>query len=142
GANCSPRPCAGANNPFRLMSKRLIWSVLGLALVGLAVFLLRSTGNGGDFTRLMTRGNGFLEKGDATNAIAAYLQVVKLAPENLDARLNLANAYLLADNSSNVIAQCRQALELDDNNGAAYYLMGCAYLRLNQAESAVQSFQQ
>jgi len=24
----------------------------------------------------MTRGNGYLEKGDATNAIAAYLQVI------------------------------------------------------------------
>ncbi len=124
------------------MSKRLILIVLGLALLGLAVFLLRSRGSGDDFTRLMTRGNGFLERGDATNAIANYLQVVKLAPENLDARLNLANAYLLADNSSNVIEQCQQALGLDQNNGAAYYLMGCAYLRLNQAEAAVQSFQQ
>ena len=46
------------------------------------------------FTRLMTRGNGFLEKGDATNAIAVYSEAVKLAPESLDVRLNLANAYL------------------------------------------------
>ena len=124
------------------MSKRLIWIVLGLALMGLAVFLLRPKENGDDSTRLMSRGNGYLEKGDATNAIATYLQAMKLAPENLDARLNLANAFLLADNSTNVIAQCQQALGLDGNNGAAYYLMGCAYLRLNQAESAVQSFQQ
>ena len=85
------------------MSKRLIWIVLGLALMGLAVFLLRPKENGDDSTRLMSRGNGYLEKGDATNAIATYLQAMKLAPENLDARLNLANAYLLADNSSNVI---------------------------------------
>jgi len=124
------------------MAKRLIWIVLGLALIGLALFRLRSTGDRDDFTRLMTRGNGYLEKGDSTNAIAAYLQVVKREPENLDARLNLANAFLLADNPSNVLAQCQQALDLDPNNGAAYYLMGCAYLRLNQAESAVQSFQQ
>jgi len=78
------------------MSKRLIWIILGLGLVVLAILLLRPTGRSGGFTRLMTRGNGYLEKGDATNAIAAYLQVIKLAPENLDARLNLANACLLA----------------------------------------------
>ena len=115
------------------MSKRLIWIVLGLGLVVLAVLLLRPTRSEAGFTRLMTRGNGYLEKGDATNAIAAYLQVMKLAPENLDARLNLANAYLLAGDCSNVIAQCRQALNLDHNSAAAYYLMGCAHLRLNQA---------
>src|ERR1039457_2041309 len=99
----------GSESTISLMSKRVIWIVLGLALVGLAVFLLRPKANGDDSTRLMTHGNGFLEKGDATNAIATYLQVVKLEPENLDARLNLANAYLLADNSSNVIEQCQQA---------------------------------
>jgi Tfp pilus assembly protein PilF len=124
------------------MLKRSIWIVIGLALVGVAVLLLRTTGGSGDFAHLMTRGNGYLEKGDATNAIAAYLQVVKLAPANLDARLNLANAYLLADDSSNVVEQCQQALNLDHNSAAAYYLMGCAYLRLNQAGPAVQALQQ
>jgi tetratricopeptide (TPR) repeat protein len=124
------------------MSKRLILIILGLALAGLGIFLLRPAGEGDGFTRLMSRGNGYLEKGDATNAIATYLQVVKLAPDNLDARLNLANAYLLADDSSNVVEQCRQAINLDQNSAAAYYLMGCAYLRSNQAEPAVQAFQQ
>ena len=124
------------------MSKRLIWIVLGLGLVGLAILLSRSTGGKNDFTHLMTRGNGFLEKGDATNAIAVYQQVIKLAPDNLYARLNLANACLLADDSSNVVEQCRQALNLDHNSAAAYYLMGCAYLRLNQPEPAVQALQQ
>src|SRR6516165_9539580 len=98
------------------MSKRLLWIILGLALAGLAVFLLRPTGKGDDFNRLMTRGNGYLEKSDATNAITTYLLAVKLAPENLDARLNLANAYLLADSSTNVIEQCQQAIELDQNS--------------------------
>ena len=95
------------------MSKRLIWIVLGLGLVVLAILLLRPTRSENGFTRLMTRGNGYLEKGDATNAIAVYLQVIKLAPENLDARLNLANGYLLAGDCTNVIEQCRQALNLD-----------------------------
>jgi Flp pilus assembly protein TadD len=124
------------------MLKRSIWIVVGIATVGLAILLMRSIGGADGFTRLMTRGNGFLERGDATNAIAIYGQVVKLVPENLDARLNLANACLLADESSNVLEECQQVLRLDHNSAAAYYLMGCAYLRLNQPEPAVQAFQQ
>ena len=124
------------------MSKRLIWILLGLALVVPAILLLRPTGGTDGFIPLLTRGNGYLEKGDATNAIAAYLEAVKLAPDNLDARLNLANGYLLAGDCSNVVEQCRQALDLEHKSAAAFYLMGCAYLRLNQPEQAVQALQQ
>ncbi len=94
------------------------------------------------FTQLMTRGNGYFEKGDVTNAIAAYLEAVKLAPESLDARLNFANASLLAGDAANAIRQSQEALDLDHNSAAAYYLMGCAQLRLEQAEAAVKNFQQ
>jgi tetratricopeptide (TPR) repeat protein len=124
------------------MTKRLIWTLLALVLAGLAIYWWRPGAGRGGSMRLMTRGNGYLDKGDATNAIAAYLQVVQLAPANLDARLNLANAYLLAGDTSNVVEQCQQALNLDHNSAAAYYLMGCAYLRANQAERAVQALQQ
>jgi hypothetical protein len=41
-----------------------------------------------------------------------------------------------------VVEQCQQALALDPNSGAADYLLGCAYLRLNQPEPAVKAFQQ
>src|SRR4051812_27598753 len=125
------------------MFKRLFWVVSACCLLlVLAAIPACSPKSEDQFTRLMTRGNGFLEKGDATNAITAYLEAVKLAPESLDVRLNLANAYLLAGDCTNVIEQCRQSLSLDHNSGAAYYLMGCAYLRLNQAKPAVQALQQ
>lgn len=94
------------------------------------------------FTQLMTRGNGFLEGGDLTNAVAAYLQATTLVPESLDARLNLANAYLLAGDASNAVTHSQHALDLDDNSAAAYYVMGCAFLRLNQPEPAVKALQQ
>jgi tetratricopeptide (TPR) repeat protein len=125
------------------MFKRLFWVAGGFCLFWLLVAIPACSPNREDqFTRLMTRGNGLLESGDATNAIATFSEAVKLAPENLDARLNLANAFLLAGDSTNVIEQCRQSLNRDHNSGAAYYLMGCAHLRLNQPKPAVQAFQQ
>ncbi len=125
------------------MSKRITSVVLGCLLISAAGALLScSSRNQDEFTRLMIRGNGYLDKGDATNAIRAYVQATKLAPENVDARLNLANAYLLAGDLPRVIEECQQAIAIDHNSAAAYYLRGCAYLRQNQAEQAVQSFQQ
>jgi tetratricopeptide (TPR) repeat protein len=125
------------------MFKRLFWMVPSVALFFLMVSIPACSKKSADpFTQLMTRGNGFYEKGDGTNAIATYLEAARLAPESLDVRLNLANAYLLAGDSTNAIEQSQQALNLDHNSAAAYYLMGCAYLRLNQAESAVKALQQ
>jgi len=125
------------------MQKLTLWILAALALVVLVVIVLKRPAQPADeFARWMTRGNGFLEAGDATNAITAYQQAVQLAPESLEARLNLANAFRLAGDSQKVIEQCGLILELDHNSAGAYYLMGCAHLRLNQAEPAVQAFQQ
>lgn len=125
------------------MSKRVIWILPGFVLAVVLILLLRPKGGPEDgLVRLLTRGNGYLEKGDAANAIGIYREAVALAPDDLDARLNLANGYLLAGDCSNVVDQCRRALDLDHNSAAAFYLMGCAYLRLNLPEPAVQALQQ
>src|SRR5262249_17374004 len=109
------------------MQKRLVWLILGLLIVG-AILLLRLPLRSDPFDRLMTRGAGYLEKGDATNALAIYAQAVRLVPESLNARLNLANAHLLADDNQKAIEQCQQALKLDHDSAEAYYLMGLGYL--------------
>ncbi len=125
------------------MPRRLSWVVFGLALVvGTIAFFLQKSPTNDSFTRLMSRGNGYLEKGDATNAIAAYTRAIQLAPEDINARLNLANGFLLAGSNSATIDLCQEALKLDRNSAAAYYLMGCACLHLDQAEPAVQAFEQ
>ena len=90
----------------------------------------------------MNRGNGLLEKGDAAAAIDVYTHALRLSPESTDVRLNLANAYLLAGRPDDVVPLCRQTLELDSNSAAAYYLLGCALLRKNQAEPAAEALQQ
>src|SRR5712691_6837222 len=125
------------------MLQRLFRIIFCGCLLGLlGVMPACSKKSADQFTQLMTRGNGFFEKGDTTNAITTYLKAITLAPESLDARLNLANAYLLAADPTNAIEQCRQALSLDHNSAAAYYIMGCAYLRSNQAEPALQALEQ
>jgi Flp pilus assembly protein TadD len=125
------------------MQKRLVWIVLGcVALAALLFFLSRRPQGQDSFDHWMTLGAGYLEKGEATNAINAYSTAAKMAPESIAAHLNLANAQLLADNNQEVLAQCQQVINLDHNNPAAYYLMGCAYLRQNMATNAVEAFQQ
>lgn len=133
------------------MSKRLIWvasAVLAVVVVAAVTWVRRSApaassvASSGEFTSLMTRGNGLLEKGEAPAAIEAYTQALRLSPSSIDVRLNLANAYLLADRPADAVTVGRQVLELDPNNAAAYYLVGCAHLRLNQPEPAAAALQQ
>src|SRR4051812_46258365 len=101
------------------MRKWLLWLLL-ISIVVVATLLLRPTKQGDNFGRLMSLGGGYLEKGDATNAIVTYSKAVGLVPENIDAHLNLANAFLVAGNTAEVIRQCQQALNLDHNSAAAY----------------------
>ncbi len=127
------------------MSKRLIWAsgaFLAVAIAAGVSWLRWSPSSSAGFMRLMNRGNGLLEKGDAAVAIGVYTQALRLSPESTDVRLNLANAYLLADRPDDAVLMGRQALELDPNSAAAYYLMGCALLRKNQAEPAAEALQQ
>ena len=125
------------------MLKQLGWIIPGIWLLAFTALIPACSKKSEDqFTQLMTRGNGFFEKGDVTNAIATYLKATTTVPESLEARLNLVNAYLLAGDPQNAIEQSQQALNLNHNSAAAYYLMGCAHLRLNQAEQAVQALQQ
>ena len=127
------------------MSKRLIWvsgAFVTVAIVAGAFWLRRPSAASAEFTQLMNRGNGLLEKGDAAGAISVYTQALRLSPESTDVRLNLANAYLLAGRPDDAAKMCRQTLELDSNSAAAYYLLGCALLRQNQPEAAAEALQQ
>ncbi|ACB76235.1 FG-GAP repeat domain-containing protein [Opitutus terrae] len=131
------------------MSKRLIWISGAVLILVIAAALLwfspasrSSHATSAEFMQLMTRGNGLLENGDAAGAIDVYTRALPLSPQSTDVRLNLANAYLLAERPMDAAAACRQVLDLDRNNAAAYYLLGCALLRQNQPEPAAEAFQQ
>ncbi len=94
-----------------------------------------------DFSRQMNVGKNYLDGGDAAKAIEAFGRAVSLQPTHPDARLNLANAYLLAGRSADALTHAGEVLKLNSNEAAAYYIVGCAQLRLSTFEAAVQALQ-
>src|SRR5688572_10563528 len=85
-----------------------------------------------EFVRLMNVGKSHYEKADSSKAVEAFERAVALAPANIDARLNLANAYLLAARPTEAIQQAQEVVKLDPKAAAAYYIEGCAQLRLSK----------
>src|SRR5438045_7583752 len=94
-----------------------------------------------DFVRLMNIGQALYDKGDATKAVETFEKAVALAPTHPDARLNLANAYLLAGQASDAIREAQEILKLEPNSAAAYYFQGCDYMRRGHFDEAIKSFQ-
>ena len=92
------------------------------------------------FAELMNSGKNYYDQGKAAKAVEVFQEAVALYPTRLDARLNLANAHLLAGDAQAALADARKVLEYDRNSAAAYFIAGCAQLRLNQPEEAVKMF--
>jgi Flp pilus assembly protein TadD len=90
-----------------------------------------------EFLRLMNAGKNYLDRGDATNALALYQQALAIVPQDVDVRLNLANSYLLAGSAAEAIEQVEEALALEPNSAAAFFIKGSACLRLSRWEEAV-----
>ena len=91
--------------------------------------------------RLSNIGRNYYEKGDAQKAIEPLQKALALSPSNADAHLNLANAYLRADQPDKAAQEAEEALKLE-RTAAAFYVLGCAQLRLGHAKEAVQALQQ
>ncbi len=94
------------------------------------------------FTRLSNLGKSQLENGDGNKAIDLFKQALVLNPTLPEAQLNLANAFLLANQPDLAIQQARQVLQVDNNSAATFYIMGCAHLRKGNAEEALKALQQ
>lgn len=133
-----PEPAARS-----LATQTACWPhLLGVCLLLLLIDAGCSSEPATTFTRLMTRGNAFLERQESAAAISTYEQALQLEPNSIDARVNLAIAHLQHQDPAQAIAQCNEVLALDSGNAAAFYLLGCAHARLNQFEAALQAFQQ
>ncbi|RME95650.1 MAG: tetratricopeptide repeat protein [Verrucomicrobia bacterium] len=92
------------------------------------------------FVQWMNTGKNYYDQGQTAQAIEAFQKAVELQPTRVDARINLANAFLLANQPEAALEHALKALEFDRNAAAAYYVAGCAHLRLGQAEEAVKMF--
>lgn len=92
------------------------------------------------FAQLMNTGKNYYDQGQAERAVESFDKAVALYPARTDSRLNLANACLLANQPDAALTNALKVLEYDRNSAAAYFVAGCAQLRLRQPEEAVKMF--
>jgi tetratricopeptide (TPR) repeat protein len=93
------------------------------------------------FLSLMNSGKNYLDQGDGTNALKIYAKAEALVPHNTDVRLNMANSYLLANEPDQAIRECDEALKLEPNSAAAYFIKGAGWLRLSNFEEAAKALE-
>lgn len=93
------------------------------------------------FAGLLGSGRTYLEAGDATKAVEVFQQARAMNPANPDVHVNLAIAYLAANQPAQAAVHAGEAAHLEPTVGAGPYLLGCALLRQNQYSNAVQALQ-
>ena len=76
-----------------------------------------------------------------TAKIAVYDQILKLRPNDGEALTYKADAVLELDEPQWAINLCLQALQIDNQNGNAFYQLACAYAYLEQWEDSIAYLQ-
>jgi Flp pilus assembly protein TadD len=132
--------------PNRANRRVALYFLLILAVILTPLFFAFWVGNksglsGDEFARVMSVGKNYYDKGEAAKAVEAFRKAVELQPTHPDALLNLANACLLAGRSDDALEYAQEVLNLDHNAAAAYYVAGCANVRLRKFEEAIKSLQ-
>ena len=114
-----------------------------------AVFLLAacrkkqgSAGESDDFLRLSNVGKAHLDRGETQPALAAFEKALALNPNHPDAKLNLANACLLAGEDAKARTLATSVLEQERASAPALYVAGVAALRARDYTNAIQMLQQ
>ncbi len=117
--------------------------VAGIGLIALLAWASQRAGvdNEQRYAALMNSGATFLSQGDAMRAVESFQQARAMNPANPDVHVNLANAYLRANQPAQAAVHAAEAAHLEQGSGAGPYLLGCALLRQGQHSNAVQSLQ-
>jgi tetratricopeptide (TPR) repeat protein len=71
------------------------------------------------------------------NKITVYDQIINVRPLDVEALTYKADAVLELGEPQWAINLCRQALEIEPDNGHAFYQLACAYTAMNQLDEAV-----
>ncbi|MCC6234485.1 MAG: VCBS repeat-containing protein [Verrucomicrobiales bacterium] len=94
-----------------------------------------------EFQKLSVQGRSLYDSGEATRAVPVLERALALQPAHPDARLNLANALLRANNPTGAVMQAQELVRMNQNLAPAHFLLGAASLRLGQAEAAATALQ-
>jgi hypothetical protein len=89
---------------------------------------------------LMAQSNFKLRQNDIAGAIAALDQVVRLAPNNIEAFNERGTLYLMNRDFLAAVTDFRQTVQLDPNFAGGYYNQGVAYLRSGSPREAQANF--
>jgi tetratricopeptide (TPR) repeat protein len=123
------------------------WKLLALCLA--VIFLLAacrkkqgSAGESDEFLRLSNVGKAHLDRGEAQAAFDAFARALGLNPNHPDAKLNLANANLLADKYEHAAKLAGEVLAQEPGNPAALYVLGVSFLRQHDFTNAIKNLQQ
>ncbi|MCC7374515.1 MAG: VCBS repeat-containing protein [Verrucomicrobiales bacterium] len=124
------------------ITPRVGWLFAHLALA----WLLAGCGKAGapagdDFQKLSSQGRGLYESGEAAKAVEAFRKAADLMPTHPDARQNLAIALLRANDPASAAVQANELIRMNQNLGAAHFLLGAALLRQGKAEAALTELQ-
>ncbi|MEY2409728.1 MAG: hypothetical protein QOF48_2398 [Verrucomicrobiota bacterium] len=117
-------------------------TILLVLLIGAAAGSCKRGDETDPFTRLTNLGKSQMEQGNGAGAVGYFQQALKRNPSKVEAHLNLASAFLLANQPAEAIRATDEALRLDPTSAAAHFIAGCAWLRAGDATNALKSLSQ
>ena len=90
-----------------------------------------------DAQRAFEAGSAALRAGDKKKAATQFAQAVRLAPDNLPSRLNLAGVYLDLKQSARAVPHLREVVRRDPNNAAVQFTLARALLADKKLDEAL-----
>src|SRR5687767_8786221 len=101
---------------------------IGLLLIAAALVACKRKASEAqdEFTKQTNLGKNYYDRGQVDKAVPALERAVQLRPEHPDAHLNMANAYLRANQPAKALHHAEEVLKRDPSSGPAHYIAGCA----------------
>jgi tetratricopeptide (TPR) repeat protein len=85
----------------------------------------------------LKKGDALLDNDRVDDAIAAFMVIIRVAPENALARQHLARAYAQQGNIDQAVAEDKHCLAIDPRNAEAHQHLGLMYGTQGRYEKAV-----